>query len=786
MSPRALSRFTTRVFLRGEDVGVHEVSWSAAITNDLPGRFTAGDGVPQRTGRIDWRPTGLLVDGISPMSAGYPKPGDSIKVVAEVQVSGKKTPYTVFTGRVDQTSGGMGEPLVSEIIDLSDDLNSSVGWYSLLATMPKRQNTNWSTTYPGCYITYPLAEVAKQCGFGPSYPTFGGSIFFYAHLNGSFMTDFLASEGALVRAASQDSYGSSASGTTFNTGDASNNNFKGYNAGLYQGSAVWDINQTSVAQNGMWIDLEIAKDGYPVIGVRFRDGTTLTLNHDAGGNAFVKLDGETSSTINYRGFNYVPDNLLQFASVGLYYPPSVGQSIWLRCNDKFYETSLKRKSSENNLVSTTPDITYTNNNGPIFASSQFGCLRNIIMGRMPSGSTVEDWKRDMLNRTPQKVNFRVSAQKLAYIPSRDNVTGKSAISEVCAATGIASWVDSNGNLQFWSGDQLRKQTPEFTLSESDYSPLSWDTNYQHGCKVVTVKSKDGIAQTDPNGDAVFTAWQGNTSEAYQRNSPKVDWFTIGDDADYLEVDTTPKNLNALFESKSWFATPTSKFKNSDFFSEPLWHGKQSVFSASWQGETTDGVDNHIAGKYLSAKVDRISKRTYKVTHSAYTGDRATMSPSINTILGLGQENQGMPIIRAGAKVDIVDADPVKGYPAGAPGPELIMDMGVWCTKQTREAMRDMLVEYFNSVHPVFKDVETLFDPRIDVGKMITIDATKKWGHKFNVLITGVKHDPVDGKTTFTPRVISLVRTGRNYGQLASDYGYYSALEGVTYQQVEDA
>ena len=100
MSNRGLTMVTTRVTLRGKDMGVHPVSWSASITNDLPARFTTGDSVEQRTGTIYWKPSNLIYDGISPLHADYPRPGDPVIVTAEVTTHSGTATRRVFTGVV--------------------------------------------------------------------------------------------------------------------------------------------------------------------------------------------------------------------------------------------------------------------------------------------------------------------------------------------------------------------------------------------------------------------------------------------------------------------------------------------------------------------------------------------------------------------------------------------------------------------------------------------------------------------------------------------------------------
>lgn len=756
----------TRIYLNGSNVGVHECSWKASIVNDLPDRFTTSDSVPQRTGEISWSNSTNIVKHISPMDSGYPHPGDEVRVVAEVTVNGVQTDYEVFTGRIDTTTGGMGVPLVSKIIDNSDDLNSSVSWYPLLQRMPRRQNTNWSSPFPGLTVGHLLEEVARQCGFGARYPAYRGFYALVAPLAGSTWTDFIKGEGAL-------------NASSRSTSDAGSPRYA-YIAGqrgLYEGFASWDnAAQQEIASNGFWIDYDILgmnTSTYCRTGVRFKQDSFLYLTIDSGA-----LYVHTAAGASERIQAVAPGN----HTIGVFYPDAVGAYIWVRVDGEMKRTGLQRTETSHYMMGTDPNEARTIWNAPMFIDKYgAGLVSYLIIGRMTMSQTGNvAWREIMESRVAPKSIHNTDPELawLDYVPGIEAITGKEALEMVCKPFCVSSWLDGQGALHYESGQQLRLKPSQFTLTESEYQPLEWISNYTHAASRVTTAGKMAEVTMRYAGTPTVEAWSGSSSDTLADNYRNTYIVEIPDNEDYFEVDTSPVNLI----DKYWAV----RNDNSAVATERLngyWRGVGSVFALALtnSNESSDNFDDRTNSWEISCSVDRVGVKTYKVTigyrtEAAWIRTTNFQLPKrVSQRMDIKDANYGMPVLRAGAGVTLRDA-PVESVSTGGPkGPELIHDMENFGGGAAAARMRTVLADYFSTEHPVFEEVTTSFDPRIDVGLCHTIDATSTWGYRFKVLVTSVTHDAVEGTTTYTPRVISASKLRRTYAEVAKEFPNYSAL-----------
>ncbi len=752
MTNKSVTSIYTLVTVRGVDMGVQDVTWAASITNDLPGRFTSGDAVEQRTGEIRWKPSELIYDGISPLDPKYPRPGDPVTVQVVVTAEGVTVQRRVFTGVIDVTTGGMGQPLVSRIIDDSDQLNRSVSRYPLVSKLPRRQNTVWPERYPGTAISFVLGEVVKQCEFGVGYPGYGGRFFLRAHLVGSLWTDFLSSEGALIVAgATENGSGEPIFGQIKPSATGPSR------IGLLTGVGCWDTTDSTVAATGMWIEAEVHNfDGssYLYAGCRFNNSTTVQMGV-TGGVFYVYTSIQHPVRVTTLSGTHV---------IGLFYPARVGDKMWARVDDVYYDTGLTRTDPDSTLIPVDGSKSTGPRTAPIFLyKSGTGIVFDLVMGRMPAGSTVDTWKRFTGTRRAGRVNYEVPNFKAGYIPGVEDQSGKAAIDSVSTPFCISSWIDGEGTLNFVSGEQLRARRPILTLNEGDYAPLEWEASYTHAASVVKVKGLTHEVTMTGSGDPVITAWQGTTSDTFDARWKMTEFFTVPEDKDFFEVDTVPTNLNSRFDR---WNTLTGESRWTER-TQRLWFGWGSAFSVARLSEKARGEtgaqDRHIPGSRLFCNVTRLSPRTYLIDYG-YKGlwvkeSKPMMSPWIASSLGLdATAGDAMPVLRAGGMVTKIRAQTLTKSTGGPPGPELLHDMGIYRGHEGGEYMRDVLARYFSTPHPVFKDVTTVFDPRIDVGQVVTIDASRRWGYTFDCLVTHVEQNPSTGTTSFTPRVITSRRT----------------------------
>ncbi|MFI8595865.1 hypothetical protein ACIGDM_00935 [Rothia koreensis] len=668
----------------------------------------------------------------------------------------------------------MGKPVVSTIIDDSDQLNRAVSWYSLTGLMPKRQNTEWAARRPGSFPQYVLAETAKQCGFGVEYPGYKGRYFIRGHMVGSLWFDHLAEEGAII---------------TAEVDEVPNGhlNFVMYPSngviGLGNGIASWDTPDQQVAATGLWIDVETMwfdHDTEFSTGLRFNHDTVLQLIVE---DQYFSIATGPGAPTDVRG------GIHGKCLLGLYYPPKAGQKIWARVNDEFYETKLTRTSNDNRLVDSIATQRTTSANAPIFLrKTGEGIVRDLTMGRMPAGSTVETWKRFITSRRAGRVRYDFPWSEGRYIPAADNITGKEAINTITQPFCISAWIDGDGVLNFVSGDRLRSAGSQLTLNEGDYEPLEWESRFTHAASSLVIKGQRFEVTRNEGGWPTLTVWQGHSSEGFEQSRTMTEFFTVPDGEDYFEVDTYVKNLHKKFEILK--SAPPSRSQQ-EWFAD-WWREIGSVFSIARKEENTVfDVDprGFIPSRDIFCDCTRISKRTYKLVYGFKSnwvpGSKPAMSPYIAEHSYMqGSDNQPMPILRAAAKIIRHDVDPLRATTGGPPGPELIHDMGVYLGYDDGQRMLETLKSYFATDHPVFKDVTCVFNPAIDVGVKLTIDASRTWGSIFDVLVTSVQHDAQRGTTTFTPRVVSYRGAATTWERISTLHNrWVDAPPTVTYDSL---
>lgn len=371
-----LATITTRVILNGSQVGAHEVSWKAAISNDLPARFSSGDTVPMRTGTIRWANSQGIAQWVSPLSAYYPKPGDTVVVETTVRTPTVTRIATEFTGVIDSTTGGMHEPLESTIIDYSDALRRSISRDPLIQRLPSRQGTENSPRWVGLQYSYPLYEAAKKCGFGVQYPEKAGSYCLDVSLAGSLWADRFYGAAELIAGGQDESFSSPPLFATLNG-----------NRGLVIGAASW-VNSavSSLGANGFYTEFDLFSPGAtPTMRLEFRfeNGGYMGLRIEQR-NIQISTDGATWETIcPLPGSSSV---------IGFFYPAQVGQNIQVRVNEEFFVAQTARASASARLLPDPVSEKVTPTNSPIFLTkSGTGMVANLLVGLMTSTRNTEAW-----------------------------------------------------------------------------------------------------------------------------------------------------------------------------------------------------------------------------------------------------------------------------------------------------------------------------------------------------------------------------------------------------------
>lgn len=128
--------FTSRVLVNGIQRPVMSWSVDRDLVGDLPEQVVAGGGVAQAGGSITWGSdldvdTGA-VNPWNPSTGWIPKEGDAVQILAGDGL----TEWSQFVGVIDSSSGDIGGGFSSKIIDRIDDFSRKVRLPALVDVMP--------------------------------------------------------------------------------------------------------------------------------------------------------------------------------------------------------------------------------------------------------------------------------------------------------------------------------------------------------------------------------------------------------------------------------------------------------------------------------------------------------------------------------------------------------------------------------------------------------------------------------------------------------------------------
>lgn len=770
-----LTRISSKVVHNGSPVGEHAVTWSAALSNDLPGRFSAGDSLPQRTGSITWTNSAGVAKWVSPFDEHYPKPGDTIQVETTVERDGVSRTQIDFTGVIASTKGGMGTPLVSDIVDNSSDLNRAISWDPLIQRLPARQGTANGARWVGLQYAYPLYEAARRCGFGVRYPQSAGSHFLDVSLCGSLWADRAMGKTELIAAGRNDGF----SAPPLFAGI-------GGKYGLAEGAAVWGNEEVDgLGVYGFFIALDgvgLTPATSMMMQLKFASGAQVALRVEAG--AFQADTGSGWETLTTISGSFS-------GSLSLFFPDTDGQPLWLKVGGEYFQAAATRPAGTgSHLIRPPSDAPGAMGNAPVYLrKSGAGVIRNLVIGRMTSTKKgVQAWKTILDARVADQVflNLDTGLPPLQYLPGLQASPALASIESICQKLCISTWIDGQGTLHFESGERLRAAPPVLTIDEEGYTPISWQSEYKHSASSIVIHGKTVETQMAYSGSQVLTVWEGPGGDTFLDKETLTHWVKIDDDKDFFEIDTTALNLNARYDS----AKPTGGQALTDERWSRHWRGYGSVFAVAKnsQNAASQDFDDAVEGYKVFCTIERVSTKTLKVVLGYRPGQHIPYSEPgipkrVAQLMYLPEGRGGMPIVRAGASAQLVEAEPLRVSTSGPAGPELIHEMGEYFS--AAEYMGEVFRKYFSVPHPYLERLTFGYDSRVGPGVCIRVNAMESWGLSFLVMVTAVEADPASGLMYVTPRVVSATKvSARTYADVAEDFGAYEALEGATYSQIE--
>jgi len=141
-----------------------------------------------------------------------------------------------------------------------------------------------------------------------------------------------------------------------------------------------------------------------------------------------------------------------------------------------------------------------------------------------------------------------------------------------------------------------------------------------------------------------------------------------------------------------------------------------------------------------------------------------------------------PALRGRAKVKWTDASVVSATTGPSGFPELEHDSGPWGARSADTVVQTKLADYIASQvttpSPTIDSLRVGYDPRRQLGDVITISSPDLMGVTINALIVGVRNSAGDSYTqTLNVRIISAATTYTTYGQFEQAHP-----DTLTYEQ----
>lgn len=335
------------------------------------------------------------------------------------------------------------------------------------------------------------------------------------------------------------------------------------------------------------------------------------------------------------------------------------------------------------------------------------------------------------------------------MPAFVNKKAIDLLTEISKASLSAMWFNERGQLRFIGSDVLRGQAPAQTITTlDDIYALSWKDSRLGMRSQVRVNYR--LPASNKSRYSNVTLWQGS-GETMESNQEKVLFAETPDDEGWAEIDhfavSNAGGLTAFNQGRG------------------TWVG----------GYLEDASGNFSSGTgYITwDDIVTVSERVRKFR--AVTG---TLPAGKSMVLGTPDDAAnyfvrfrgiGVPILRGRGRVKFADASVVSTTTGPAGFPELVHDAGFWSARsvdavaQTNQA--DYIASMVTTPSPTITGMRVGYDPRRQLGDVITISSPNLMGVTINALITGVRNSAGDSYTqTLAVRIISATSTFTTYEQ----------------------
>lgn len=705
------------------------ISWNVSrdISSDLPAGVVGGTGVKQATGSIEWAESDDVADGRknpwNPSTGWIPAEGDSV----EIWAGNNTTLWRQFKGVIDKSSGTIGGGLQSQIIDRTDDTSVRASLPALVDVMPPTLPTrNWRR-----FRLTPLWAVMmclRRAGFYATPATEANTAVDVPAFGG--MWHYVA---ASMISCQRNSDADQAPLTPYGT----------HIADVY---ARYEPVNPKTGNVGVQLTMRVAAQHAGVASLMAMYGSSFVTLRATASSVIFMIGGTTIATVPRSGAVVVQ---AYFTNGSVRLRTSTGEDVtgtgsW----------AVTEQMSEVRIICDASSVV----NGFIVShpTSEASAFRNL------------DWAP-----TANIVSGNMHAPMAGLHATRAK-TVRQVLDEIAEAMLWPYWIDENGVMQAIASDMLRSGSSVRTVTTlDDITEMSWERdllgirkNILTTFERITVnRRKDFSMPVWEQGDSVVLQ-SGESYEAIIDPGPE----------EWLMVDTAWKTIVEVSQLNKGVGT---------------WLG--GVYTDG----TTDQWTNADSTVQANFAFTPIGDGTYKVSVTARTlesGKQVELRSvrgdfTGTTVLWPFWWDKNLPIVRAKGKFVTNDVTQ-PAVTASGKGAVLEHHTGLWATGNnapeetlTVDKISAFLAEQTSSPHPKITGMRIVFDPRLQLGDVITVSSRNFLGVTLTCLIVGKNTAGTSDKyeMSIDVRVISVQTEFTTWAEWESSIPNdvdYAALEAI--------
>ena len=683
----------------------------------------AVSGIQQATGTITWADGPDVTDSsVNPWnsSSGWlPGKGDPVTIY----VTDGVTEWVQFTGLIDETTGSVGGLAQSTIIDNSDRLNATFSHEPLMRIMPPLKRADPDYRASGLSYLYYVDQALRTAGFFATPPQEERQI-----LSVPAQSSMWPERGVMLTGQIGGPDGSASPWCATFNGPA--------------GASIADVlNSYRPALS------------FPLTEpVRY----SMTVGADHSGNASMKgYYGATDYVeIAVAGSRTVVARVNGTDVCSLVLGSATGVSLLIKAGAWTLRTNTGATATGSAANPTTA----------VLDRVTISADANSRVAGFHAVHTSDSTERLYTNHVPTARYRMELTNHLGLMdagPTIEPTTCRDILERISKSVLAGMWIDEFGVFNWAPSVGLRNQSSVQTVTTlDDVRSIEWADNLLGARSSVESSYKlPGINRS--RWDNVLW-YQGNT-ETLESGQVKTDFLNPPANTDWV----------GLSQDYLVLGDPGA--------SAPSNSGWGSVTGAQLANDTSEALGNG----YLTSTLTQINVNTYKVVHTAGSlpaGEKLELRyPSASTTIWARWLKQAFPLLRGFGKTDWA-TQTIKSTTQGpAYAPVLSHDLGPWLAREddTTVALRvtDYIASQVAAPSPTITGMRVGYDPRRQLGDVITVSSPDLMGVTITALIVGVRNAAGDSFTqSLAVRIISASSTYTTYEQFNNAGGQ------LTYEQ----